>query len=176
MRRRGVLVLALWSALAPADEPERVVGWVERVALMPWGAVLEAKLDSGARTSSLDARDLATFDREGEPWVRFRLRLEDAAAGETLSVTLERPLQRDMTVRGAGGRDERPVVLLEVCVDGVRYEEEFSLRDRSAMTYPMLLGRRTIGHLGRLDVARTHLTEPRCDEDSPLIPHRPDEE
>ncbi len=177
MRRAAwCLAAALWSGLAIAEAPERTVGWVESVTLMPWNLPFEAKLDSGALTSSLDARDIESFERQGEAWVRFRLHLDDEVEGETFAMTLERPRLRRMTVRGAGGTDERPVVLLDVCVDGVRYEEEFSLRDRSEMSYPMLLGRQTIGHLGRLDVARTHLTEPGCDDDAPRVSHRPDDD
>lgn len=175
MRRlAGCLAIALWPGLATAEAPERVVGWVEPVTLMPWNLPFEAKLDSGALTSSLDARDIRAFEKEGEPWVRFRLQLEEDVEGETFAMTLERPRVRRMVVRGAGGRDERPVVLLDVCVGDVRYEEEFSLRDRSTMDYPMLLGRQTIGHLGRLDVARTHLTEPGCDGDARRVPHEPE--
>lgn len=176
MRRAAwCLAAALWSGLALAEAPDRTVGWVESVTLMPWNLPFEAKLDSGALTSSLDARDIERFERDGESWVRFRLQFDDEDKGETFAMTLERPRVRRLTVRGAGGTDERPVVLMDVCVDGVRYEEEFSLRDRSEMTYPILLGRRTIGHLGRLDVASTHLTEPGCDGDAPRMPHRPDE-
>ncbi|WP_136249265.1 ATP-dependent zinc protease family protein [Halomonas borealis] len=177
MRRMAWCLTALmWSSgLAVAESPERTVGWVESVTLMPWNLPFEAKLDSGALTSSLDARDIETFEREGEPWVRFRLRFDDDDKGETFAMHLERPRERRLTVRGAGGTDDRPVVLLEVCVDGVRYEEEFSLRDRSEMTYPILLGRRTIGHLGRLDAASQHLTEPGCSGDARRVAHRPDE-
>lgn len=173
------LGFGLISASGPllADEtPDRVVGWVEKVTVEPWGVEVKAKLDSGALTSSLDARDIKLFEQDDQEWVRFRLRLDDQDSDETLSVNLERPLYRDLTVRGAGGRDERPVVLLEVCVGDTRYEEQFSLRDREEMHYPMLLGRRTIGHLGLLSVNETFLTEASCDDDSPLVPHVPDED
>lgn len=167
---------ALGSVAALAEAPERVLGWVEKVTVEPWGVEVKAKLDSGALTSSLDARDIELFEKEDREWVRFRLRLDDQSNDETLSVNLERPLYRDLTVRGAGGRDERPVVLLEVCVGDTRYEEQFSLRDREEMHYPMLLGRRTIGHLGLLSVTETFLTEASCDEDSPLVVSAPEED
>ncbi|MDN3557293.1 ATP-dependent zinc protease family protein [Halomonas maura] len=169
-----LLAVALWPALTSAAAPERVVGWIETVTLSPWDVAVKAKLDSGALTSSLDARHIETFEKAGEDWVRFRLMLEDEASGKTFSMTLERPLFRDMVVRGAGGRDDRLVVLMDICVGETRYEEEFSLRNREEMTYPMLLGRRTIGHLGRLDVRETFLTEADCDEDSPRVPHAPE--
>lgn len=174
----SLLAALLLSAASPAiaDDEENVFGWVEKATLEPWGVEVKAKLDSGALTSSLDARDIETFERNGEEWVRFRLRLEDEASGETFTERMELPLYRDLRVRGAGGLDERPVVLMNVCLGDTVYEEQFGLRDREEMNYPLLLGRRSIGHLGLLDVRETFLSEPDCDEDSPFVAHDPDED
>jgi hypothetical protein len=171
----GALLLA-GPTPAVADEGKPVFGWVEKSTLEPWGVEVKAKLDSGALTSSLDARDIERFDKEGEEWVRFRLKLEDEANGETFTEWLELPLYRSLRLRGAGGVDRRPVVLMKICMGDTVYEEQFSLRDRGDMNYPLLLGRRTIGHLGLLDVRETFLSEPRCDEDAPLVEHDPDED
>lgn len=176
--RLPLLAALLLSAALPAiaDDEDKVFGWVEKATLEPWGVEVKAKLDSGALTSSLDARDIEVFDKEGEEWVRFRLRLEDEASGETFTERMELPLYRDLRVRGAGGRDERPVVLLKVCLGDTVYEEQFGLRDREEMHYPLLLGRRSIGHLGLLDVRETFLNEPDCDDDAPFVAHVPDED
>lgn len=178
-RFRSLLLAALLSSAAPAalagDDQDSVFGWVEKATLEPWGVEVKAKLDSGALTSSLDARDIELFEKEGEEWVRFRLKLEDEASGELFTERMELPLYRDLRVRGAGGVDERPVVLMDVCLGGTVYEEQFGLRDREEMNYPLLLGRRSIGHLGLLDVRETFLTEPDCGEDAPFVPHDPDE-
>ncbi len=168
----GLVVGGASAALAD----DKVFGWVEKATVEPWGVEVKAKLDSGALTSSLDARDIERFERDGEDWVRFRLKLEDEASGEAFSEWLELPLYRNLRLRGAGGIDRRPVVLMEVCLGDTVYEEQFSLRDRGDMNYPLLLGRRTIGHLGLLDVRDTFLTDPDCDDDSPLVAHDPDED
>jgi hypothetical protein len=178
--KRVTLHLALLTGLAlavmaPAALADKVFGWVERATIEPWGVAVKAKLDSGALTSSLDAREIELFEREGEEWVRFRLKLEDTESEEVFSEQLELPLYRDLKVRGAGGRDERPVVLMKVCMGDTVYEEQFSLRDRGEMLYPLLLGRRTISHLGLLDVRRTFLQGPSCDADSPLQAYEPDD-
>lgn len=170
-----VLGVLLSTSTAMADE-EQVFGWVEKATLKPWGIEVKAKLDSGALTSSLDARDIEMFEQDDEEWVRFRLKLEDQASGEAFSDQIERPLYRELAVRGAGGRDERPVVLMEVCMGGTIYEEQFSLRDREEMNYPLLLGRRTISHLGLLDVRETFLQEPGCDENADVVPHDPEDD
>ncbi|WP_027960167.1 ATP-dependent zinc protease family protein [Halomonas halodenitrificans] len=177
MRIKPLLTALLGTTLlaSAVQADDKVFGWVEKATVEPWGVEVKAKLDSGALTSSLDARDIEVFDKEGEEWVRFRLKLEDEADGETFTEHLERPLYRDLRVRGAGGRDERPVVLMEICLGDTLYEEQFGLRNREEMNYPLLLGRRTIGHLGLLDVGETFVSEPRCDDDSRLVEHVADE-
>nr|WP_290700226.1 ATP-dependent zinc protease [Halomonas sp. UBA3074] len=172
---RAILAGLLTSSVAMADE-EKVFGWVEKATLQPWDIEVKAKLDSGALTSSLDARDIEIFEQDDEEWVRFRLKLEDQESGEVFSDQIERPMYRELAVRGAGGRDERPVVLLEVCMGDTIYEEQFSLRDREEMNYPLLLGRRTISHLGLLDVRETFLQAPGCGENSTVVPHDPEDD
>ena len=67
-------------------------------------------------------------------------------------------------VRGAGGSDRRPVVKMSICMGDQVYEEQFSLRDRGDMTYPVLIGRRTIEHIGLIDVSETFLLKPSCSQ------------
>ena len=171
----GFLLLSGVTAVHAEEDPS-VYGWVERSTLEPWGVEVKTKLDSGALTSSLDARDIETFDKNDEEWVRFRLELTDEASGEAFEEQVELPLYRDVRVRGAGGRDERPVVLMKICIGDTVYEEQFSLRDREKMLYPLLLGRRTIGHLGLLDVTRTFLVEPECGEGARVVRYTEEEE
>ncbi|WP_136249151.1 ATP-dependent zinc protease family protein [Halomonas borealis] len=166
-----LLGAGMLSGTAMADEPD-VYGWVEKSLIDPgWGVEVKAKLDSGALTSSMQAEDIEEFQREGEDWVRFDVEVEDEESGEMVSREFERPLFRDLTVVGAGGRDHRPVVLMTICMGDERYEEQFSLEDRSDMNYPLLLGRRTIQSLGLLDVTETFRNAPSCDDDSPLHRH-----
>ncbi|MDN7132764.1 ATP-dependent zinc protease [Halomonas sp. MC140] len=171
----AVIGALLSTSTAMADD-DQVFGWVENATLQPWDITVKAKLDSGALTSSLDARDIEMFEQGDEEWVRFRLKLEDQDSGETFSDEIERPLYREQTVRGAGGSDDRPVILMEVCMGDTIYEEQFSLRDREEMIYPMLLGRSTISHLGLLDVRNSFLQEPGCDENSQVVPHDPEDD
>lgn len=172
----GALATTLAVSVNAAAEEAVVFGWVENATIEPWGIAVKAKLDSGALTSSLDARDIELFEKAGEEWVRFRLKLEDQGSGETFSDQIERPLYRELAVRGAGGRDERPVVLMDVCLGDTIYEEQFSLRDRDEMIYPLLLGRRTISHLGLLDVRSTFMQSPECGENAEYVPHDPEDE
>ncbi|MTI64967.1 ATP-dependent zinc protease [Methylophaga sp.] len=167
---RPLIVISLLTALFSTRlQAEEVLGWIEKIQLQPWGVEAKAKLDTGALTSSMHAEDIERFEKNDEEWVRFTVDLEDTESGEQISERIERPLLRDFTAVGAGGRDKRAVVLMTICVGERLYEEQFSLRDRDNMIYPILLGRRTIQHLGPVDVTRTFLSEAQCDTDSELV-------
>ena len=160
---------ALWAVEPPppplAAGVENVTmtpiwGLVETICLATEGVLLEAKLDTGADTSSLDARDIQAFDREGEPWVRFRI--EGLRDDRAVTQLVERPVERRVKVRSASGSDSRYVVRMRVMFGSQEYDEQFSLRDRRRMNYPVLIGSRTLKHLGAVDVNRMHTQMPRC--------------
>lgn len=160
----GCLALASFAMTAAAEAPKkRVYGWVEKAVIEELDAEVKVKLDSGALTSSMHAEEIERFERDGEDWVRFTIELKDERDGDQVEKRFEKPLFRRLKVYGAGGSDSRPVVLLRLCIGDTVYEEQFSLRDRGDMNYPVLLGRRTIQHLGLLDVSKTFLHQPDCD-------------
>lgn len=146
-----------------APVPSRVLGWVEKAMILPGHLVMNAKMDTGALTSSLDAKGLTPFQRDGKDWVRFDVETQDDNDKVT-SQSFEREIVREVTLRGAGGKDDRPVVLMKICIGDQIYEEQFTLRDRGEMKYPLLIGRRTIQHLGLIDVTRQFTVEPKCPE------------
>ncbi|WP_137817166.1 ATP-dependent zinc protease [Pseudomonas sp. 2FG] len=103
-----------------------------------------AKLDTGAKTASLSARDIKRFKRDGETWVRFYLAIDDAHAHP-----IERPLARISKIkRRAGDYDPdeektytaRPVIELDICMGKALRSIEVNLTDRSAFQYPLLIG------------------------------------
>ena len=59
--------------------------------------------------------------------------------------------------------EQRPTVTMSVCVGDQVYKEWFTLRDRSKMIYPVLLGRRLLAELGPVDSSRTFTVQPTCD-------------
>lgn len=162
-------IVAMLTGLSNVAVAQQAYGWVEMVKVQPWGVEAKAKLDTGALTSSMHAEDIERFERDGEDWVRFTVDLGDAEVGKRIKQRIERPLFREFSVRGAGGRDKRSVVLMKVCIADTVYEEQFSLRNRDNMNYPILLGRRTIQHLGPVDVTRTYLVESQCGKESPVL-------
>lgn len=171
LRALSALLIAFAAPALAGDDIAHVYGWVEKTRIMAMDAEVKAKLDTGALTSSLHATDIERFERDGEDWVRFEVEVEDERDEDDRSETFERPVYRDVIIRGAGGEERRPVVLMDVCFGSVVHEEQFSLEDRSDMLYPVLIGRRTIQHLGVIDVTRTFLNDAECEIDSPVNKH-----
>ncbi|HAC79533.1 MAG TPA: hypothetical protein DCG06_04500, partial [Deltaproteobacteria bacterium] len=70
----AITVLATALAEASSMPTKIVIGRSEKIRLLPENLVLEARVDTGATTSSIDAHDIETFKREGKTWMRFRVR------------------------------------------------------------------------------------------------------
>ena len=122
-----------------------------------------AKLDTGARSASINARNIEMFDRDGEPWVRF-----DVINKAGKAMALELPQYRDVTIkRHYGGKEERPVVLLDICIGKVRKVTPVSLSDRQGFLYPLLVGRRYLSGSFAVDARRKFTVEPECGEKGP---------
>jgi len=141
-----------------ADLP--AAGWIERVGIMPGGVVVQAKLDTGADTSSLHASHVRWFMRDGRDWVGF-----DVTGDDGRTVHFEQPVLRKARVRSvAGGVQTRPVVTLGICLGETYYVTQVNLVDRSKVKEEMLIGRRFLQDRFLVDSARRHLLEPRCAE------------
>lgn len=135
-----------------------ILGWREWVGLPALGVrAVKAKLDTGARTSSLHAFKLTAFTRDGIPMVRFEVhpvQRTDAAA-----VVVEAEVHDERRVRNSGGHTEvRPVIITDVEMGGVRWPIELTLTRRDEMGFRMLLGRQAIRGRGIVDPGRSFLT------------------
>jgi len=157
----GVVPLPADAGKADGQPRERIVmGWLESVVIEPWGVKLRAKLDTGAKTSSMHAQHIERFKRKGKVWVRFTLDDHDKQTNETKVFTMERPLIREARVKNEEGNPvPRPVVSVEFCLDGVMYDAEVTLADRSNFFYRVLLGRRFLKDVALVDPDATFLTK-----------------
>lgn len=158
----GVALLLAQPAFSASNIPPKVFGWVEEGLLLPENVSVKIKLDTGALTSSLDAKDVERFKKDGKNWVRFNVELKDSDTGKLTSTAFERRVERNIKVRGAGGAERRPVVMMKMCIGNQVYNEQFSLNNRGKMLYPVLIGRRTLENLGAVDVSQTFTMEPKC--------------
>ncbi|MBZ0335159.1 hypothetical protein MARI_29780 [Marinobacter sp. JH2] len=142
--------LAATSSDSSTNDPE-VLGFVEWVVMDDTEVKLKARLDTGAKTSSLHAVDVEPFEKNDEEWVRFKLPLGDhedqPSEGklnhEDVILEFERPVHRTVLIKRKGAPSQRRyVVNMEFCISGNLHETQFSLTDRGRFSYPVLLGRR----------------------------------
>ncbi|MFQ5848797.1 MAG: ATP-dependent zinc protease [Candidatus Methylomirabilales bacterium] len=152
-----VLVAFLPLTRGTIDAGEKLtIGAVEDVILLPWNVRLPARIDTGARRSSLDARDLMVHDNE----VVFTL--PDQYGG----LELRLPIIDWRVFRSSLGRQRRPVVEMELCLGSKRFRTQVALADRSRVQYPFLVGRLALrGHF-LVDVSRSKVLPPSCSEGS----------
>ncbi len=158
---------AVESAAVKAPPPAkqlqgmRIIGEVEPVTIVKAGLTLPARIDTGATTSSLDARDIQRFERDGKKWVRFML--VDRRSGK--KVKIEGRLTRTVEITRHGtGPQYRPVVKLKAILGQAELYREFSLTDRSAFTYPVLIGRNFLQGEFIVDVTRKNTTTPMSED------------
>lgn len=136
------LPISTSSKTETTDHAPLITGWLEYVVFDHWQVVLRAKLDTGAKTSSLHALDISYFNRNDQPWVRFNT--EDKKNDVTLKA-IELPLLREVKIKSHhNDATVRPVVELHFCLDGRLYHGQFSLVDRTQFNYPVLIGRRVL--------------------------------
>ena len=147
-------VLALLSVLAlpvMAAEPT-LYGRYEYIKLPEIGETLKAKMDTGALTASLSAKNIQTFTRDGEEWVRFVLATKGAS-----SKVYEHKVARISKIKNRADEDDdkeepasakRPVVDLEMCLGSVKRTVEVNLTDRSSFNYPLLIGAKALREFG----------------------------
>jgi hypothetical protein len=104
---------------------------------------LKAKIDTGARTSSLHAFDLERFDRDGTEWVRFEIHPWQRTTVD--GVVAEARVSAWRPVRSSSGNiDERPVVTTTMVIAGTSVTAEVTLTRRDEMGFRMLIGREAI--------------------------------
>lgn len=143
-------------------QAKTIAGWLERVTIPAAGLVAKAKLDSGAKTSSIFATDVEEFDRDGEKWVRFRLQLGKKGDSSPTPL-LERKRTRRVKIKDHDDpSSRRQVVDLDICFSGRLHTAQFTLANRSNFLYPILLGRRFLKNVALIDASRTYLTDSSC--------------
>ena len=118
-----------------------VIGWREWVGLPDFGIKsIKAKVDTGARSSSLHASKLQEFERDGVQWVRFQVHPVQRKSNEV--VQIEAQVLDYRSVRSSSGRAAvRPVVVTNIELFGIAWPVELTLASRDKMGFRMLLGR-----------------------------------
>ncbi len=120
------------------------IGWREWLALPELGVpAIKAKVDTGARTSSLHAVEITRFERAGRAMVRFVV--HPLQRHDEICLPCEAPLVDRRAVTDSGGhRQRRYVIRTPVRLGDQAWPIEITLTDRAGMNFRMLLGRTAV--------------------------------
>ncbi|MCD9461737.1 hypothetical protein CJF25_01745 [Photobacterium phosphoreum] len=134
----------------------------------------KARVDTGATTSSLNAVDVQTFERDGKEWVRFDLShdsamdtpAEIAENNKAKPETIEAPIFRWVRIRQSTSEEavRRPVIEAWITLGSLHEKTQFTLADRTKMDFPVLLGREFFKDIALVDVGKQFVqgkTEPK---------------
>ena len=113
-----------------------------------------ARIDTGAETTSIDARHIKKLDRDGQAWVAFEVHGRDKQVDK-----FKLPISRSVKIKRHGGESiERYVVQMTVKVGQRSAFIEVSLADRSSFEYAILIGRNFLQGQALVDVQGKFLT------------------
>ena len=161
MKRFNCYFFLSFFLVVPAQsvaKEKKHIGWVENVRIFPSELQFKAKMDTGAYNSSINAKNIAEFERDGEIWVRF-----DVINKNEVSTTLELPVVKEVTVKQHfGERQKRYAVMLGVCLGKTYKETQVSLVNREGFLYAMLIGRNFLRGDFVIDPAEQYTASPRC--------------
>lgn len=115
------------------------IGWREIVGLPELEIpALHAKIDTGARTSALNASVVREFEREGQKWVEFDVTFtEDRHVQRCLA-----PIVDQRAIKNTGGIPQmRYIIESHLTLGSRQWLIELSLADREPMKFDLILGR-----------------------------------
>jgi len=137
-----------------------VLGYQEDVSVGTRGLDMKAKLDTGADTSSVHARNIRLYKRgKNDNWVKFRLIGDNGR-----SIRYDQNVIRFVHIKSKkGGTIRRPVIRLPLCVGGVRGLAEVNLADRADFDFEVLIGREFLADRILVDSGKAFVADKTCE-------------
>lgn len=142
------LILSFLTGQVMANHEKIIYGYVERVTLLGKNLSLPAKLDTGAKSASLNALDIQEIDVHGVPYLRFTV------PAKTGNVVFECEYIGKVRIKARSGEVtpghsktatlRRPIVLMHLQLGDKARAIQVNLTDRKQFIYPLLLGRDAI--------------------------------
>lgn len=120
------------------------MGWREWISLPDLGIeLIKAKVDTGARSSSLHAFDIRVMRRRGGDLIRFKVHPIQRSNRKVVEA-VARILDERRIRSSSGHASMRYVIETDVEIGGERWPIELTLTNRDEMGFRMLLGRQAI--------------------------------
>ena len=149
---RSIFALFIFTSLLTgplmAKSEAQIYGYVEKATLVDKNLTLSAKLDTGAKSASLNATNITEIEVKGVPYLRFTVPTKE---GDTI-FECEYIGKVKIKVRASETNPgllkstpiKRPVVLVKVKLGDKVRSIQVNLTNRKRFLYPLLLGRDAI--------------------------------
>jgi hypothetical protein len=143
--------------LQQTTEKKPVIGRLEKIDFPNLSLFsLDAKIDTGAYTSSIHCHKISLFTKNKSSWVRFYVLDPDHPEYEEMEH--ECRVHKVKKIRSSNGSvEERVIIRQKAFFFGKTSMIQLSLADRSEMRHPVLIGRRYISTKFLVDVSKKYL-------------------
>ena len=131
-----------------ADNKKIIFGYIEKVTLVSNDLVLSAKLDTGAKSASLNATNIKEIMLNNKRYLNFIVPSKEG------DVKFQCEYVGDVNIKAREGENQlnrlikrsfqRPVVLMRIKLGNQEHEIRVNLTNRKRFIYPLLLGREAI--------------------------------
>lgn len=159
-----ILSLVISMGHSMSVKEKHVYGYVEKVYIPELKESVKAKLDTGAKSSSLSAVNIQETEEGETTYLTFTVPLKSGA------ITLKKPLVGKVKIKTRAGEYNkgktkpkplrRPIVKMTIQLGSQSREIEVNLTNRKRFNYPLLLGREALIEFGCIvDPAQAFLAE-----------------
>lgn len=153
-----VLSMIIISGFAMATQQKIIYGYVEKATLIDKNLTISAKLDTGAKSSSLSAIHIEEINKNGEPYLKFTV---PSKQGDIEFIAKYVGKVRIKVRAGESTPIKRPIVLMNVKIGDITNTIKVNLTNRKRFNYPLLLGRDAIiAFSGLVDPSAAFLLKP----------------
>ena len=117
---------------------------------------IKARVDSGAKTSALHAKNIAPFIKDDQNWVKFDI--NPIQNNVKTIIHCEAPLVDKRVVKSSSGfREQRYVIQTSLEIGNSKWVIEMTLTNRDSMGFRMLLGREAMSGRVLVDPEQQYL-------------------
>lgn len=142
------------------------IGWLEKTYLLDYDFATRAKIDTGAKNSSLHAIEMEYVPIKGKP-PRSRVRFKTVDTVGNYK-TIEADITREVRIKksslssDSAMKESRVEIELNICLAGVKKKIQVNLTNREGMNYRMILGRTALEDSFIVDPGRSFLGGKKC--------------
>lgn len=135
-----------------------VIGRKDKVDFPELGIFnIDAKIDTGAYTSSLYCRNINVEEKAGVKKISFNVL--DPTHPEYSKKKFKLPIFTKRKIKNSFGQtEERYIIMTKILLFDKLFDLELSLSDRGSMKNPILLGRKLLSNVFLVDVAKFDLS------------------